>query len=324
VLIDGRNLWKLHGRWLVATMLATLVAAIGTIAVSLQAGRWPGGGSAGGLALGLLAAVIFLFELALFAKKTRALRTARWTLSAQTWMKAHIWLGLLTVPLVVLHSGGRLGGILSTLLVAVFAVVIASGLWGLLLQNLLPRMLLEAAPAETVYSQIDRVGRQYADEARRLVLLACGGEEAVAELHQDASRLQSVGHVHGAPRHVGLQVQRSPYPAGDLPQAAASPAIEAALARDIGPFLELGTSEQGLLGPRQRNTWYFEDLRLRVAPELRTLVGQLEELVERRRQLNVQRRLHFWMHNWLWLHLPLSIALIVLLVGHIIFALRFG
>jgi hypothetical protein len=50
----------------------------------------------------------------------------------------------------------------------------------------------------------------------------------------------------------------------------------------------------------------------------------MEELCERRRQLNVQRRLHFWLHNWLWLHLPLSLALLALLVGHVFWALRYG
>ena len=61
-----------------------------------------------------------------------------------------------------------------------------------------------------------------------------------------------------------------------------------------------------------------------LSPELRTLVGQLEELCERRRQLALQQRLHFWLHNWLWLHLPLSVALLVLLAAHVLFALRYG
>src|SRR5262245_15694686 len=112
-----------------------------TLWSGLQTGRWPGGGSLTGLVLGTLAGLIFLFEIALVAKKTKAFRAARWTLSTQTWMKAHIWLGLLTVPLVVLHSGGRFGGTLTTIFVAVFAVVIVSGVWGLALQNLLPKLL---------------------------------------------------------------------------------------------------------------------------------------------------------------------------------------
>jgi hypothetical protein len=331
VLIDVRNFWKLHGRWLAGTAVAAVIALGWTLWAARPMGRWPGGGSLPGLTLGALAAAIFVFELALVAKKTKLFRTARWTLSAQTWMKAHIWLGLLTMPLVFLHSGGRMGGMLTVALLLVYGAVIASGLWGVLVQNVLPRLLLETAPAETVFSQIDRVSRQYAEEARRLVLLACGDEEGqrvqepmVAEAAGAASHSTAASHIHGAPRQVGSQVKRSPHPAGELARPTPSAAVQNALAHDIGPFLETGAGESGSLGSRQRNGWYFEDLRLRVPTELRTLVGQLEELCERRRQLDLQRRIHFWLHNWLWLHLPLSIALIVLLVGHVVFALRFG
>lgn len=323
MLIYGRNFWKLHGRWLMAMVVGSLLAVSATMAAAWPTGRWPGGGSFTGLILGALAAAIFLFEVALVAKKSRRFRTARWLLSAQTWMKAHIWLGLLTVPLVVLHSGGRLGGTLTTVFVSVFAVVILSGVWGLVLQNLLPKLLLEAAPAETIYSQIDLVGEQYASEARRLVSLACGegersrGSDLVAASDRGA-------HLRGAARQVGLQVQRSPHPGRELPRAMPSPAIQKALTNEIDPYLLTGTAPNESLGSRQKNVWYFEDLRLRVAPELRALVDQLDELCERRRQLNLQRRLHFWLHNWMWIHLPLSVALLILLVAHVILALRFG
>src|SRR5207249_6048980 len=126
--------------------------------------------------------------------------------------------------------------------------------------------------------------------------------------------------IHGAPRPAGPPVKRSPQPARDLPAPVPVPAVRAALREAIEPYLATGTSDAGALGSRQRNQWFFEDLRLRVPPELRDLVVQLEDLCERRRQLNLQRRLHFWLHNWLWLHLPLSVALIVLLVGHVVFA----
>ena len=340
MLIDARNFWKLHSRWLVGTLIA-VAAAIGlTMLAGARSGRWPGGGSATGLSLGVLAAAIFVFEIALVLKKTTRFRTVRWMLPAQTWMKAHIWLGLLTVPLVVLHSGGSVGGSLTTIFVIVFSAVIVSGIWGLAVQNLLTKLLLDAAPAETVYSQIDRVGRQYAAEAQRLVSLACGGDEylplpepaqptltddhevaALAASHRGLSHGVPDDHIRGAARNVGMQVKRSPHPASDLPKAIPSPTIQTALARDVRPFLETG--ETRMLGSWQRNQWYFDDLRLRVAPELRSLVDQLDELCERRRQLNVQRRVHFWLHNWLWLHLPLSIGLMVLLVGHVITALRF-
>jgi hypothetical protein len=306
-----------------AVAVGSLIAVAATAGVGWRSGRWPGGGSVTGLILGSLAALIFVFEVALVAKKSRRFRTARWLLSAQTWMKAHIWLGLFTVPLVVLHSGGRLGGTLTTVFVVVFAVVIVSGVWGLVLQNLLPKLLLEAAPAETIYSQIDLVGQQYATEARRLVLLACGDGERSRESELVAASARGA-HVRGAARQVGLQVQRSPHPASELPRVTPSPAIQLALANEIDPYLLTGATPSESLGSRQKNEWYFNDLRLRVAPELRALVDQLDELCERRRQLNLQRRLHFWLHNWMWIHLPLSIALLILLVAHVIFALRFG
>ena len=328
MLIDRRNFWKLHGWWLVVVCAGGGAAGAWCLSVASRTGRWPGGGSLPGLTLGGVAAVIFLFELALAAKKSWLLRTVRWTLSAQTWMKAHIWLGLFTVPLVLLHSGGRLGGMLTTLLIAAFAVVIVSGLWGLALQNLLPRMLLEGAPAETVYSQIDAVGRQYAAEARRLVFLRCGDSdvdhyEPLTTPHP-APAAHPVPHIHGAPRPVGPEIKRSPQSERMLPEAIPSTAVTAALRDSIEPFLTTGENVLGFLGSRQRNQWFFDDLRLRVAPRLRDLVDQLEELCERRRQLNLQRRLHFWLHNWLGVHLPLSVLLLILLAAHIFFALRYG
>ena len=70
--------------------------------------------------LGILGSLIMLFEFCCGRrKKVRAWRIG----SARAWMRAHIWLGLLTVPLIVLHSGFSLGGQLSTLLMILFGIV---------------------------------------------------------------------------------------------------------------------------------------------------------------------------------------------------------
>jgi hypothetical protein len=104
----------------------------------------------------------------------------------------------------------------------------------------------------------------------------------------------------------------------------ASPVIEEAVRGEIGPYLETGRGPGKLWTTREGQQWYFDDLRLRVAPELRAVVGQLEELCDRRRQLVLQQRLHFWLHNWLWVHLPLSVGLMVLLGAHVVFAMVYG
>src|SRR5205807_830691 len=63
---------------------------------------------------------------------------ARWkVMRLQTLQRGHIWLGLLSVLLVLFHGGFRRGGQLSTALLLVLAAIILSGIAGLFLQHLL-------------------------------------------------------------------------------------------------------------------------------------------------------------------------------------------
>src|SRR5207302_881645 len=122
---------------------------------------------------------------------------------AKLWMKAHIWLGLLCVPLLMLHSGFRWWNLaLSGILMAVLFVVIASGIWGLVLQQILPTVMLDEIPAETIRSQIDYVLGQLLAEARRLVRVTCGqpGGQTIgdATLGQDSGTFLVIGAVRTA------------------------------------------------------------------------------------------------------------------------------
>ncbi len=49
----------------------------------------------------------------------------------------------------------------------------------------------------------------------------------------------------------------------------------------------------------------------------------LENICEEERQLNRQTRLYRWLHGWLLVHVPLSIALLVLGAVHAVMALRY-
>ena len=42
-----------------------------------------------------------------------------WVGARQTWLRGHVWLGLLSGPLLLCHSAGRLGGPLELALMAV-------------------------------------------------------------------------------------------------------------------------------------------------------------------------------------------------------------
>lgn len=334
MLFDRKHFTPLHRKWLSAVLLVLAVGALWFGWVGLSQQRLPGGGSWPGLTFGVAAGVICLFEFALVLRKTSWFRTRRTFMglklgTAQSWMAAHIWLGLFAAPLVAMHAGFRLGGTLSWLLAWVFILVIVSGVFGLVMQNVLPRLMTEAAPEETIYSQIDVVGRQFAADAVRLARLygGPGSDDAWRELEESFPSQEvdkSAGTVvAGAPRRVGTMVSRSRHPQVDLPRGAQSPVLHQVL-DDVVVFLSTGRGPAGKLDSVQQIEWYFDDLRRRVHPEARPAVDQMESLCLRRRQLNLQGRIHFWLHSWLSIHLPLSVALIWLLVAHVIGAVVYN
>jgi hypothetical protein len=67
----------------------------------------------------------------------------------------------------------------------------------------------------------------------------------------------------------------------------------------------------------------FQDRRTKLDPAAHVTIDALENLCDQRRQLEEQARMHFWLHGWLCVHLPLSVALFVLMVLHIWYALKY-
>jgi hypothetical protein len=53
------------------------------------------------------------------------------------------------------------------------------------------------------------------------------------------------------------------------------------------------------------------------------ILDDLENICEEERQLTLQSQLHVWLHGWLLLHIPLSLALILLGAVHAVMALRY-
>jgi hypothetical protein len=323
VLID-RTSWPEHRPWLYFTLIATAAASAWYFFEKSRSTQWPGGGSLPGFTFGVLGGLIIVFEVLLWwRKKVRVWRIGR----AQAWMRAHIWLGLLCVPLLIYHSGFRLGGTLSTVLMALLLVVIVSGIWGLALQQFLPRRMLDELPAETIYSQIEYLASKMRDEAQQLVRVTCGplpGEEAKSlaqpELPSpDAAAFVIVGAVRAVGRVQGKVLET---------RAPAPPVPETEPLRDffrdqVIPFLAKGASSGSPLRSRTRAAVLFQGLKTRLPPEANSAVDTLESFCNQRRQWDRQVRMHFWLHNWLWLHFPLSVALIVLMVVHVWVALKY-
>ncbi len=57
-------------------------------------------------------------------------------------------------------------------------------------------------------------------------------------------------------------------------------------------------------------------------PQFLRIVDYLLDLCEQRRQFAMIHRYHFWLHGWLLVHIPVTVALYVVLAVHAVVALR--
>lgn len=311
MLVDRPN-WPQHRPWLIVVALATLASIAWFVAAGMDMAQWPGGSSVPGFTFGVVGGLIVLFEFLLWLR--RKVRT--WRIgSAQAWLRAHIWLGLLCLSLLVLHSGLRLGGTLSTVLMALLVLVVASGIWGLILQNLLPKLMIEDTPAETVYSQKDFLVDELLSEADHLVSATCGAAaEAPAK---DSPRHETALVIVETVRSAAPTIQA---PAAPIPETA----ILAAFYREqVADYLRLGRAGGSPLADASRAALVFQGFKTQLPPAAHVIVDALEGFCRQRRQWDSQARLHFWLHNWLWVHFPLSVALLVLMAVHVFVALKY-
>ena len=472
--------WK-HFPWFVFVCLATVAACLLYVG-NFHPQRMPAGirlppsliqtptehhtvgGTPLGLAFGAISLGIFVFAALLSLRKKIPL----WRVgTVQRWLRAHIWLTFLTIPLVILHSGFRLGGPMTMLLMGLYALVMVSGIYGLVLQHLMPRLMKERLPAETVFEQIPHIRAQLCVAAEKMrdsfkpappappkkpdagapapspakavtagsaVMASTKGElstpvaraksatgstvtaepvmvaaatttaapvakavegsleptipsAANAAASPAPAKPETIGtptaRVQSEPP--GAPVPRASVPAGDesapdppavpasvpapamqerpattspapkpaepaapkstapvaakpatppaakptaaKPAAAPAkpvpppdPASEAALVefieRQILPYLQARRGERFRLGNARFSDDTFRFVKLRVAETYRSRVEEIQGWCDERRMLDLQTRLHHWLHGWLFIHVPFSFLLLMLTIWH--------
>lgn len=174
-----------HRPWIAGTTVALLASAAAYAAYATKAPGGPRGGSAAGLAFGIAGYALMLFAGLLGARK----KVPTWRIGrAQTWMRGHLWLGLLSLPLILFHAGFAFRGPLTAVLMALFFIVATSGIVGALLQHYLPAVLTAEVPLETIYEEIPHIRAQLREEADELVAAAVQAEEA----HEDKIRFHEM------------------------------------------------------------------------------------------------------------------------------------
>jgi len=286
-----------HRPWGIASAAVLALAAIAYIPYSLGSTP-PSGGSTLGLVYGIagFGAMVVVTLLAL-RKKFPIWRIGR----TQSWMRAHLWLGALSLPLILLHAGFLFGHGLTSVLMWLFAVVYASGFFGAYLQHTMPRRILREVPMETIYDQIAHVREQLLDEADTVVADACGKLQVAVPV--TASGLNALASV----MRIGAD-DTAP--------------LREFYTREMRPFVERPSRAHPLADPVKAAA-RFAMLRPLVQPALDGAIADLDSLCEEERQLLLQERMQGLLHSWLVVHVPLSFALMALAVVHIVMALRF-
>ena len=269
-----------HRKWLAASLIILGASTAMYIPYAVRSPQGATGGSALGLTFGIIGSAFMLFAGLLAGRKKFPI----WRLGrAQTWMRGHLWLGLLSLPIILFHAGFRFGGPLTSALMWLLIVVVASGVFGAVLQHYMPHMMTTQVPSETIFEQIQHVRDQ----------LVVGADETIAAAEASATAEESAA------------------PLADF------------YCREMRPFLASRGKHHQLLSNPDRSRSTFEGLRMLLPLGFQDAAKRLEQICEEERQLRRQSLLHHWLHGWLMLHIPLSFALLLLGVIHAITALRY-
>ncbi|MDE3196680.1 MAG: hypothetical protein KGN84_10070 [Acidobacteriota bacterium] len=286
-----------HRKWAVAAITFLTLAVIAYFPYALFYPGGPSGNTVPGLVYGILGYGMMLFAGLLGARKKRPLwRVGR----AKVWMRGHLWLGILSLPMILFHGAFQARGPLTIVMLTLLIIVVLSGITGAALQHYMPRRIMAAVELETIYEQIPVVREQLREEAAAIVNKLCAAPSTVAVA-------------------AGLDEEEE--------EAALSEEERANLQRvysdGILPFLRDPDSAASLLASSKKAKAFFEALRRQNPAAVHEQIGDLESICAEERQLSRQRRMYLLLHGWLLVHVPLSITLLVLGGIHAIVALHY-
>ena len=88
------------------------------------------------------------------------------------------------------------------------------------------------------------------------------------------------------------------------------------LDRQIIPYLSARRGDRMRLGKPRFSEDTFRFVKLRVTEVYRDRVEEMQAWCDERRMLDLQAKLHHWLHAWLFLHAPISFLLLMLVFWH--------
>jgi hypothetical protein len=199
------------------------------------------------------------------------------------WLHSHVWLGVAVAVVALLHSGLRFEDRVAVAAFLLLLAVVGSGLVGAYLYQAVPRRLTAV--------ESDQAPEEISAELNRL---------AASMARLTAGRSATFRRIHAA---LARETRPRPWAGWRL---VFSPGAGAAARAGGGRW-------EALLGE------VAEEER----EELRRLLVLARQHRELHRELLLQQRYRNLMDAWLWLHVPLTFALLAVLAAHVAAALYF-
>lgn len=256
------------------------------LAVSLAAFLWSyrreftHGGSVVGLIFGTVGYLLILL-LAFYGIRKRWYRSRFGTM--EQWLQSHIYLGLLVVVLLVLHTGGRFNDAVAVTTLILVVAVVVSGIAGAILYATVPRMLTEVESNLTV----DEISQQINQLGRTMARVASGRSAPFVRIYEGLMSESAPGWLAGWRLLLSRMSRTTQQPAAEWSH------LLALVGKD-----EQDQLRQMLVFSRQR-----------------------KELLMR---LMYQQRYKNVLEFWLYIHVPVTFAVLVFGTVHVIAVFYYG
>jgi hypothetical protein len=295
---------KAHRLWFYFSVIVVIGAGV-MYGVDLRRGRAAVFGTSGGSAVGLTFGIAS-FVLLLFAAG-RGL--GRWMPggmgSAAFWGRAHVWLGLLVLPLAWFHGGVHHGSPLSAAMMWLLYAIIITGFASALLRHYLSQPTSGRLPGGLIDAPIDEA----------ILRLGVEAGEVAARCDQIAEQSAKGGALRGGGGVAIATVIAAPPSRYEALKEMYVGSIQAYLAP---------AGEAGILANRMRATQMFRRCRTLISDEFHGPLVELERICDVCRRLRSRQRLGLWVDRLMLVHVPLSTALIVLVALHAVGSLRYS
>jgi hypothetical protein len=210
--------------------------------------------------------------------RKRAMTEGRWSL--KSWTSAHVYLGLSLVVIGTLHTGFQFGWNIHTLAYALMMLVIASGIFGIVAYSAIPRLLSNNRGETTQVQMLEAV------------------KQLDRQLHDAAQPLE-----HRYAELVRMSLEDDPFGGG-------------LIARLTGRYPKCGTrAAQAAIREETGGRPSLSGVGGDPLEKVDVLLERKEAALSRiRRHLQLKALLEIW----LYVHVPLTFALIAALLAHII------